>query len=68
MLHRGWNEKTGVGSELISPLRHSVDIDWIFQEIKRRQLTRSLNKGALLAGEVDSGDTHAILADRSLNG
>ena len=67
MLHRGRHEKTGVASELIVPCGHTVYKNWIFQEIESCQLTRSLNKGALLAREVDSSDTHAVLTDRCLN-
>ena len=49
------------------PCGHTVYKNWIFQEIESCQLTRSLNKGALLAREVDSSDTHAVLTDRCLN-
>ena len=67
LLHRGRYEKTCIASELVLPLGHAVYIDGIFQEIECRQLTRSLNEGALLAGEVNSSDTHAVLADCCLN-
>ena len=67
LLHRRRHEKTCVAAELVAPLGHTVYINWIFQEIESCQLTRSLNEGALLSGEVNSGDTHAVLADRCLN-
>ena len=67
LIHRGRNEESGVSAELGSPLGHTVYINWIFQEIESCQLTRSLNEGALLAGEINTGDTNAVLADRCLN-
>ena len=52
------------------PLADNVDLPAVAKAtagFTGADLANLLNEGALLSGEVNSGDTHAVLADRCLN-